>query len=216
MPFSYLGSCLPGIGKMLDSSTASDTTIYFGYGSNLWLHQMKMRCPTSEYLGVARIIGYRWMINERGYANIVETTSPPEREDRTRVPVTNVVYALVYRLQAKDERRLDCNEGVPIAYKKEYLDAEFWPTRKDGKAVDVTQQCEKRKMLVYINRQQTQDRQPKKEYIYRMNMGIKDAVKAGVPPAYVEKVMRKYIPEKDDGDLKEMAEKQALVFEDEA
>ena len=49
-----------------------------------------------------------------------------------------------------------------------------------------------------------------------MNMGIKDAVKAGVPPAYVEKVMRKYIPEKDDGDLKEMAEKQALVFEDEA
>lgn len=27
-------------------------TIYFGYGSNLWLDQMKRRCPDNQYVGV--------------------------------------------------------------------------------------------------------------------------------------------------------------------
>jgi hypothetical protein len=47
-------------------------------------------------------------------------------------------------------------------------------------------------------------------------MGIRDAVKAGVPEGYVEEVMRKFIPEiKDEGEVVEVAEKQALEFEDE-
>ena len=60
------------------STSLSDTTnmahknatIYFGYGSNLWREQMKQRCPQSEYLGVARLNNYTWLINERGYANV--------------------------------------------------------------------------------------------------------------------------------------------------
>jgi hypothetical protein len=44
----------------LDNSTpAKPQTLYFGYGSNLWLHQMQLRCPTSQYLGVARLPNYR-------------------------------------------------------------------------------------------------------------------------------------------------------------
>jgi len=30
----------------------SNKTMYFAYGSNLWLDQMKHRCPESEFIGI--------------------------------------------------------------------------------------------------------------------------------------------------------------------
>ncbi len=84
-------------------------TTYFGYGSNLWKHQMVKRCPTSEYLGVARLSGYRWIINERGYANVVEMAG-----NKTEGETKDVVWGLVYKLQREDEQGLDKNEGVPV------------------------------------------------------------------------------------------------------
>ena len=196
-------------------SANQNTTLYFGYGSNLWLQQMKQRCPTSRYMGVARLNGYRWMINERGYANVVETSPMPEKQSESNIPITNVSYGLVYTLESEDERRLDANEGVPIAYTKEYLSVDYWPAKEAGKAVNVTEKAAKKDMLVYINRRQTGDSEPKKEYIYRMNMGIKDAVAQGVPQAYVDKSMRPFIPDEDDATVREQAENQALLFEDE-
>ncbi|KAA8572454.1 hypothetical protein EYC84_003074 [Monilinia fructicola] len=50
-------------------------TLYFAYGSNLSLTQMKARCPNSTYYGLGVLQGYRWIINQRGYANIV--SDPP-------------------------------------------------------------------------------------------------------------------------------------------
>ena len=199
-------SVLQNTGSMLGHATP-----YFGYGSNLWLHQMEVRCPDSKYMGVARLNGYRWMINQRGYANVVQISEVAE----AKVPTTNVSYGLVFSLQETDEQRLDGNEGVPIAYTKEYLSTEFWPAPKDGKPVNLTSTPESKELLVYINRDMTQDDEPKREYIYRMNMGIKDAVKAGVPQDYVNKVLRKFIPEKDDGDVQDVAKKQALEFQEE-
>jgi hypothetical protein len=61
-------------------TSAKPQTLYFGYGSNLWLHQMQLRCPTSQYLGVARLPNYRWIINDRGYANVVERRDTAEAE----------------------------------------------------------------------------------------------------------------------------------------
>lgn len=52
------------------ASMTNCTNLYFGYGSNLWKAQMQSRCPTSKYLGIARLNGYRWIINKRGYANV--------------------------------------------------------------------------------------------------------------------------------------------------
>jgi gamma-glutamylcyclotransferase len=85
--------------------TSNNGSYYFGYGSNLWKHQMIQRCPTSDYLGIARLNQFKWIINDRGYANVVQTS---EKKD--------VVWGLVYRLQAEDERRLDLNEGVPVCH----------------------------------------------------------------------------------------------------
>jgi len=190
-----------------------NTTLYFGYGSNLWLQQMKLRCPTSQYVGVARLNGYRWMINERGYANVVET--PTTKGSTFHVPTTNVTYALVYILQTEDERRLDSNEGVPVAYTKETLSVDFWPASGDDRMANVTHRAEKRDMLVYINRKQIRDSAPKKEYIYRLNKGIKDAVAHGVPQDYVDESIRPFIPARSDADIREQAERQALFFKDE-
>jgi gamma-glutamylcyclotransferase len=195
--------------------------IYFGYGSNLWLHQMTTRCPTSTYLGVARLPNYQWIINDRGYANVVEVT---DSNSTSMSPYDDVVFGLVYSLEAEDEKRLDKNEGVPVAYTKEMLQCEFWPSDTEHK-VDTSKDPEKKEdMLVYIDRNRVQSDKPREEYMYRMNQGITDAVKLGVPEDYVRDVMRKYIPAQEDDDGKEgerermaeFARGQAAEFRDES
>ena len=200
---------------------SASPTIYFGYGSNLWLHQMTTRCPTSTYLGVARLPNYQWIINDRGYANVVEVT---DSNSTSMSPYDDVVFGLVYSLEAEDEKRLDKNEGVPVAYTKEMLQCEFWPSDTEHK-VDTSKDPEKKEgMLVYIDRNRVQPDKPREEYIYRMNQGITDAVKLGVPEDYVRDVMRKYIPAQEDDDGKEgerermaeFARGQAAEFRDES
>lgn len=194
----------------------SNSTVYFGYGSNLWRHQMEQRCPQSEFLGVARLNDYKWLINERGYANVAEIT---RHKDSVHVKsYEDEVWGLVYTLQPTDEARLDRNEGVPIAYTKEFLECDFWPVEDEsGPPANVTAQPEKVDMLVYINRRQVEPSEPKEEYVYRMNMGIKDAIEEGVPKKYVEKVMRRFISDEstDSEGVEALAEKQAVEFEDE-
>ena len=51
--------------------------LYFAYGSNMWQAQMRTRCPQSLLLGPATLHGYRWIINTRGYANIVADAQAP-------------------------------------------------------------------------------------------------------------------------------------------
>ncbi|KAG9191872.1 hypothetical protein G6011_10606 [Alternaria panax] len=196
-------------------------TIYFGYGSNLWLHQMTTRCPSSTYLGVARVSNYHWIINERGYANVVKAAS---NQNTSTSSYDNVVFGLVYSLGAADEKRLDKNEGVPVAYTKEMLECDFWPSDTEHR-VDTSKKAErKEKMLVYIDRNRVRPDKPRAEYIYRMNQGIADAVKLGVPEGYVRDVVRKYIPAEQgdkgkEGEREKMAEfarGQAAEFKDES
>lgn len=179
-------------------------TLYFGYGSNLWKDQMVRRCPTSQYKGVARLNKYRWIINERGYANVEETGKSKD-----------VVYGLYYLLKKADEEKLDKNENVPIAYTKEDIELELWSPSQGSNRVNISDKPESHKMLVYINRDQVTPSDPKKEYIYRMNKGISDALDAGIPKDYVDHVLRHYIPKDHDKDAEAQAEKQALHFREE-
>jgi hypothetical protein len=49
------------------------TTIsYFAYGLNMSTAQMSKRCPKAIKIGVATLNGYEFMINERGYAGVIE------------------------------------------------------------------------------------------------------------------------------------------------
>jgi hypothetical protein len=199
----------------LSQTPLTTPTIYFGYGSNLWLHQMSIRCPTSKYLGVARLPHYTWLINDRGYANVVEN-------NKSSPNYTDYVYGLVYSLLQEDEKRLDRNEGVPIAYTKEVIPCEFWPSNLHEKANTSAPPFETRDMLVYIDRNRTTPDKPRDEYVYRMNQGIRDAVEQGVPEKYVKDVMRKFISEGDEefdgkeGGIEEFAKTQAAQFRDES
>jgi hypothetical protein len=188
-------------------SSSSKPTIYFGYGSNLWKDQMTQRCPSSPYLGIARLNGYRWLINNRGYANVAQPVDSDQKD-------SDVVWGLVYSLEAEDERQLDLNEGVPFAYTKELLTVDYWPASNGSKPGTDGEAVEK-EMLVYIDRKRVEPDKPKKEYVYRMNMGIKDAVGEGMPQSYVDEVMRKFIPDEEDKDVEGFARQQAVFFEDE-
>jgi gamma-glutamylcyclotransferase len=171
---------------------SNSTVLYFGYGSNLWLQQMAGRCPGSTFVGTARLRNHRWMINERGSANPVPLDPSTDFQDeRTQV------WGMVYTLTKSDEARLDRNDGVPFNHTKEVHDIEFWPTDTENvdKKIDISAVPGKKQLLLYIDRKRTKDDKPREEYIYRMNVGIVDALKVGIPSSYIEKVMRKFIPE---------------------
>jgi gamma-glutamylcyclotransferase len=116
----------------------------------------------------------KWIICEKGYANIVK--SPGDE-----------VWGLVYDLTEADEQKLDGYENVPEYYHKEYHIVTFLGTK--DKPVNTLM-----KDLIYVDVQRKKESEPKTEYIYRMNMAIADAIEEGVPEAYIEKNLRRFIP----------------------
>ncbi|PPQ91404.1 hypothetical protein CVT25_014292 [Psilocybe cyanescens] len=153
----------------------SSKTVYFGYGSNLWLDQMNRRCPESKYIGVGSLANWRWIINERGYGNIVPSPG-------------DIVYGLMYELSRRDEHDLDIYEGE--TYQKQIIPVNFTGT-SDSPAEGIV------RSLIYVDVERKSDGSPRKEYIYRMNMGIADALKEGVPADYIDKYLRHFIPPAD-------------------
>lgn len=79
-------------------------------------------------------------------------------------------------------------------------------------------------MLVYVDLKRIAPSTPREEYVYRMNRGVDDAVKCGVPEGYVEGVIRGYIPAEEDkkegnakdGGVEAFAKGQAKGFRDES
>ena len=150
----------------------SDDTLYFAYGSNLWLQQMRRRCPDSSFMGVAILFDWAWQINTRQYANIVQSKD-------------DIVYGMIYRLSADDEATLDKYEGVPDSYEKKWMKMDYLP--EEGEATTIHG-------LVYVNLKLKDVGQAKEEYVGRMNRGINDALASGVPKWYIEKYLRPFIP----------------------
>ncbi|KAF2790368.1 AIG2 family protein, partial [Melanomma pulvis-pyrius CBS 109.77] len=192
---------------------------YFAFGSNLSLTQMARRCPNSKYIGRATLPHYRWMINQRGYANVVPSNG-------------DWVEGLVFEIDSEDERRLDRSEGVakrlyvegengPIApcYRKEYRNLTIhraqkslfrrpipWIVEKGG-VVRVLTEAEKEggsvrplcsmtkeNVLVYASPDFVKYGNPKEEYIKRINRGVSDARALGMTQDYIERFIRTSIP----------------------
>ena len=189
--------------------------LYFAFGSNLHLGQMAERCPESRYVGMARLRGWRFHINNRRYANVV--FSPD-----------SCVEGLVYRLSATDEASLDISEGVPTAYEKWLLEIELFttPIEHVARAVpELAKELETNNLrrsasrktpgydnsgglqhhspttsrgqytpaLVYLSTKHVREGKPWDEYIDRMNLGIIDACKLGLSDRYIKHCLRRYI-----------------------
>lgn len=197
--------------------------LYFGFGSNLWRDQMHRRCPQSTFLGVGRLRGWCWIINERGYANAVELKQDSDTVDGLK----GEVWGLIYSLNPTDETALDKNEGVPYAYTKEIHKVDFWDihtsNHDNGAPASVDLLVSKsmvKDMLVYVDRIRTVAGVPREEYVHRINQGIKDALACGVPRSYIDQVMRAFISEPpldaSSDSVRQKAEDQAKGFKDES
>ncbi|RDW89626.1 hypothetical protein BP6252_01658 [Coleophoma cylindrospora] len=162
-------------------SQSQPQRLYFAYGSNLSLTQMLSpttgRCPTATYHSVGILRHWRWLIGERGYANIV----PSAADD--------VVYGLLYTLQPADEGALDRAEGVPWAYQKMVMQV--------GSLCGRERECDL-EALVYVDGLRLGEGVVWPEYVARMNRGIGDALAKGVPLEYVERYLRPFIKEEGD------------------
>ncbi|RDW70019.1 hypothetical protein BP5796_08416 [Coleophoma crateriformis] len=169
-------------------SQSQPPRLYFAYGSNLSLTQMLSpttgRCPTATYHSVGMLRHWRWLIGERGYANIVPSAA-------------DVVYGLLYTLQPADERVLDRAEGVPWAYQKIAMQV----SSLSGLAA-LERECEV-EALVYVDGLRLGEGVIWPEYVARMNRGIGDALAKGVPLEYVEKYLRPFVKEEGQGEVDE-------------
>ena len=81
--------------------------LYFAYGSNLFLDQMKVRCPDSEVVKSFILNNYRL---------VFRTVADIEESKGSKVP------GVIFKISKKDEFSLDKYEGVPTLYRKEYFD----------------------------------------------------------------------------------------------
>ena len=135
------------------------TTIsYFAYGSNMSTAQMSKRCPNAIKIGVATLSGYEFMINQTGYAGVIE------KQDA-------LVIGILWTLSSKDKATLDRCEGAHLENGNYY--PKHFTVATDHASVNA---------LVYIARDTTAG-PPKEGYLERIVDAARDH---GIDEGYVQ------------------------------
>ena len=83
--------------------------LYFSYGSNLNLSQMKRRCKDSVFLKKINLENFRLTFRSRYRAADIE----PKKN--------SLVPGGLFEISKSDEKKLDLYEDYPILYKKYYF-----------------------------------------------------------------------------------------------
>ncbi len=129
--------------------------LYFAYGANLNIENMKIRCPNATFVGIGVLENFAFLCNTRGVASIEPSLG-------------NNVYGAVWELTQEDEAFLDLFEGVKGGwYTKEYL--------------MVSQEFTRRECLVYIASNNTKGKGVR-DYLETI---IADAQSYGFPEEYL-------------------------------
>ena len=84
--------------------------LYFAYGSNLHLFQMKRRCKDSVFLKKINLKDFRLTFRSKYRAADIEPSK------KSTVP------GGLFEISKSDENKLDVYEDFPILYKKFYFD----------------------------------------------------------------------------------------------
>ena len=134
--------------------------LYFAYGSNLNVEQMKSRCPNS--LGISPAVLNGWKLVERTYADIEKCPG-------------NCVNGVLYRITEDDLAALDHYEGYPEYYTRQ----EVMVTDNSGRY---------RSALVYIMTDKYKDVRNDRPYPerYRAICSAGAAYYWGIPNAFEE------------------------------
>ena len=86
--------------------------LYFAYGSNMNQKQMEYRCPDAFPVAIGRLSRFKFLINSRGVASIIES----EIDD---------TFGVIWQISQTNETTLDRYEGVAKSiYKKIILTAD--------------------------------------------------------------------------------------------
>ncbi|KAF2669259.1 hypothetical protein BT63DRAFT_439964 [Microthyrium microscopicum] len=188
-------------------------TLYFGYGSNLWQHQVAIRCPNARFVGIGRLRHWSWQINEKGYANVVQLPKAPELDDDIsrwlgpligdhhsqdlRPDSNQRTYGMVYELTDEDVNNMDRFDDVPNCYVKEEAEIELWQ-RKEGQTgkLDILRRGKRVRVMFYCDRTHVTPSPDTifRAYSYKMNQGIIDALGEGIPEGYINKCVRPFVP----------------------
>ena len=118
--------------------------LYFAYGSNLNLFQMKRRCKDSVFLKKYELKGYRLNFRSKYRAADIEKSK------------NFLVPGALFEISKSDEKKLDVYEDYPILYKKLY----FTYYNKT--------------VMTYIMVNKTEFRYPTERYLNVVKRGYKD------------------------------------------
>ena len=118
--------------------------LYFAYGSNLNLFQMKRRCKDSVFLKKYELKGYKLNFRSKYRAADIEKSK------------NSIVPGALFEISKSDEKKLDVYEDFPILYKKLYFN------------------YYNRKVMTYIMTKKTKFRYPTERYLNVIKQGYKD------------------------------------------
>ena len=118
--------------------------LYFAYGSNLNLFQMKRRCKDSIFIKKYELKGYRLNFRSKYRAADIEKSK------------NSLVPGALFEISKSDEKKLDVYEDYPILYKKLY----FTYYNKT--------------VMTYIMVNKTEFRYPTERYLNVVKRGYKD------------------------------------------
>ncbi len=118
--------------------------LYFAYGSNLNLFQMKRRCKDSVFLKKYELKGYKLNFRSKYRAADIEKSK------------NSLVPGALFEISKSDEKKLDVYEDYPILYKKLYFS--YY-----GKRV-----------MTYIMVNKTEFRYPTERYLNVVKQGYRD------------------------------------------
>jgi len=118
--------------------------LYFAYGSNLNLFQMKRRCKDSVFLKKYELKGYKLNFRSKYRAADIEKSK------------NSIVPGALSEIKKSDEKKLDVYEDFPILYKKLY----FTYYNKT--------------VMTYIMVNKTEFRYPTERYLNVVKQGYKD------------------------------------------
>ena len=118
--------------------------LYFAYGSNLNLFQMKRRCKDSVFLKKYELKGYRLNFRSKYRAADIEKKN------------NSIVPGGLFEISKSDEKKLDVYEDYPILYKKMYFT------------------YYNKKVMTYIMPKKSKFRYPTERYLNVIKRGYKD------------------------------------------
>ena len=118
--------------------------LYFAYGSNLNLFQMKRRCKDSAFLKKYELKGYKLNFRSKYRAADIEKSK------------NSIVPGALFEISKSDEKKLDVYEDFPILYKKLYFS------------------YYNKTVMTYIMVNKTEFRYPTERYLNVVKQGYKD------------------------------------------